>query len=62
MNYQHIKSNGFSGDTQGFCGAFSWLRCVSKPGFWHVIAYEPGFSSDGYAVTDDFGNLVRVTA
>ena len=62
MNYQSINAAGFSGDTNGFSGAFSWLRGTTKPGFWHVISYEQSFSRDGFAVTDDFGDLVRVTA
>ena len=62
MNFQTIKSVGYSDDTCGFSGAFSWLRSKTKPGFWHVIAYEQSFSRDGFAVTDDFGNLVRVPA
>lgn len=60
MIYDTITSTGFSGDTNGFSGAFSWFRSTFKPGFWHVIAYEQSFSRDGWAVTDDFGNLVRV--
>ena len=60
MNYQLIKSEGFSGNVSGYSYSFSWFRHESKPGFWHVVAHVPGFSSDGYAVTDDFGNLVRV--
>ena len=62
MNFHLIKFIGYSEDTCGFSGVFSWFRHKSKPGFWHVVAHVAGFSSDGYAVTDDFGNLVRVTA
>ena len=60
MNYQAIQSRGYSEDVSGFSYAFSWFRAASKPGFWHVVAHVPGFSNGGFAVTDDFGNLVRV--
>lgn len=62
MNYQSITTRGFSEDANGYSGVFSWFRSDSKPGIWCVVAYELGFSSSGYAVTDDFGNLVRVAA
>lgn len=48
-------------DIGGYSGAFSWWRNTCTPGLWSVCDHT-GFGSIGidYAVTDDFGNLVRV--
>ena len=60
MNYQPMITKGYTEYVHGFSGAFTWFRSALKPGFWLVIAHEESFSRDGWAVTDDFGNLVRV--
>ena len=52
---------GYSDDENGYSGAFSWWRNVNRR--WCVTCFEPSFFIDcavSYAVTDDYGNLVRV--
>ena len=61
MTYAAFATTGYTDDDCGFSGAFGWFRSKLKPGFWIVAVYESSFSKGGYAVTDDFGNLVRVT-
>lgn len=40
-----------------------WKRSVIDRRFWFFMIFDPFFSQnpDGWAVTDDFGNLVQVT-
>ena len=45
---------------RGFSGAFSWWTNKDKPGSWFVCGYGP-FCQSGFAVVDDFGNLVQVS-
>ena len=54
----------WSDDVQGFSGSYLWWRHHTRPGKWSVLAFESdlGFSNNGIAVTDDFGNLARVPA
>ncbi len=55
------RNTGFQNDIGGYSGAFSWWRNTYMPGLWSVCDHT-GFGTIGisYAVTDDFGNLVRV--
>ena len=62
MTYASFFTTGYTDDGCGYSGAFSWFRSVQRPGMWIVVAYENSFSDGGYATTDDFGNLVRVSA
>jgi len=51
---------GYTSDTGGYSGAFSWWRRVDKPG-WHVCGHIDGFTSlMSSGVTDDYGNIVKV--
>ena len=51
----------FTESDGGFTGAFSWWRKSDDWRFWYVSGYGQ-FCQSGLAVTDDFGNLVRVPA
>ena len=53
---------GYSADDCGYSGAFGWTRHALYPGKWLVICFEETFAKEltSFAVTDDFGNLVRV--
>ena len=53
---------GHTEHMSGFSGAFSWWRSASDPlRRWAWCGHEYGFAAaGGYAVTDDFGNLVAV--
>ena len=57
MNFNTI---GYVSDIHGFSGPFSWWR-ANDSRFWYVCSHTQ-FGSDGFAVQDDFGNLVRVPA
>ena len=46
--------------TQGCSGESIWWRSYSKAGMWVVIFHGASIAYDGFAVVDDFGNLVRV--
>jgi hypothetical protein len=57
-------AHGYSEDRYGFTGIFSYWRShtLGDPR-WVVISHiDSGFASDGHAVIDNFGNLVRVRA
>ena len=62
--YVLTTRTGLSDHARGFSGAYSWWRSKTHPGKWMVSALDCdlGFSNDGIAVTDDFGNLARVPA
>ena len=45
----------------GYTGSHSWWRNTITPRFWSVQGHGQ-FCESGLAVTDDFGNLVRVPA
>ena len=65
-NMQIIRASrqGYVSDDEGFSGFFSWWRSFNLPGKWTVICHENSFAKETSqtAVTDDFGNLVRVPA
>jgi hypothetical protein len=52
-----FKVTGYTDDAHGYSGLFSWWR--GDKNRWHVIGHGQ-FTVSGYAVVDDFGNLVRV--
>ena len=52
---------GYTQAAHGFSGAFSWWRKSDDARFWFVCGHRD-FCQSGLAVTDDFGNLVRVSA
>ena len=54
-------ATGFTNHDAGYTGAFSWCRSCLIPGKWYVCGHGQ-FAKSGYAVTDDFGTLVEVTA
>jgi len=45
----------------GTSGVFSWQPSTARHGYWYVMGYDQ-FTTSGYAVVDDFGNLVKVPA
>lgn len=45
----------------GTSGVFSWQPSTARQGYWYVMGYDQ-FTTSGYAVVDDFGNLVKVPA
>ena len=57
-----IKRLGYVGDCDGYTGSFSWWRHPFKPGKWQMHCHEKCYKNDSTfdAVTDDFGNIVRV--
>jgi hypothetical protein len=59
-NYTHTRT-GYVEDWNGYSGSFSWWRSNKDWRFWSICAHT-NFGKDGRAVTDDFGNLVEVTA
>jgi len=51
---------GYTDNTGGYSGTFSWWRRDDKPG-WFVCGHIHGFTeSTAFGVTDDFGNIVKV--
>ena len=57
-----LIKHGYSADDCGYSGSFSWSRHARHPGKWLVTCHEDTFAKYlvSMAVTDDFGNLVRV--
>ena len=55
------RCTGWVEDCSGFSYAFSWFRLARDSRFWLVIGHGP-FTKSGTAVTDDFGDLVEVSA
>lgn len=60
MNYISTIT-GYSEHDGGYSGAFSWWLSATNPGKWCICSLR-SFDGGGLAVTDDFGNLVRVAA
>ena len=56
------NSRGYSDEECGFSGAYGWFKHIAYPGKWLVTCYEVTFAKETtcFAITDDFGNLVRV--
>jgi hypothetical protein len=61
MNTMLMKTAGYTDDCNGYNGSFSWWRNKLDARFWSVCAHT-AFGRGGLAVTDDFGNLVKVAA
>ena len=61
IDYIWTKRMSYTQAAHGFSGAFSWWRKSDDWRFWCVQGYRD-FCESGLAVTDDFGNLVRVPA
>ena len=61
INYIFTTRTGYTQAAHGFSGAFSWWRRSDDWRFWWVQGHRD-FCESGLAVTDDFGNLVRVPA
>ena len=61
---QLMNRAGYTEHVSGYSGPFSWFRTSFFPGKWLVVSHETSFAKDttARAVTDDFGNLVRVPA
>ena len=58
----HIATiTGYSEHTSGYSGVFSWWLSKTNPGKWRICDHG-SFEGDGLAVTDNFGNLVRVAS
>jgi hypothetical protein len=55
----NINILGYSADTKGYSGVFSWWRSKTNRNRWYVSGYGP-FTRGGYAITNDFGDLVEV--
>lgn len=55
METNHIGESAWN-------GLASWFRCRRDRRFYGVLIYDHyfGVREDGFAVCDDFGNLVRV--
>ena len=58
-DYIFTKRTAYTQTDGGYSGSFSWWRNTSRPWLWSVQAHRD-FCQSGLAVTDDFGNLVRV--
>ena len=58
MNMMSLR-HGYSQDTCGFTGDYSWWMYSGDRRMWMVTGYEP-FTKSGEAVIDNFGNLVEV--
>jgi hypothetical protein len=59
--YSSFNRLGYTGDSCGYSGAFSWWRDGRYR--WRVCCHEASFCIDSVlsnAVVDDFGSLVRV--
>ena len=58
----NLTKSGYSAHDGGYSGTFGWTTHASHPGRWLVTFYGSAFAkaSVSFAVTDDFGNLVRV--
>jgi len=61
--FQIFKTIGYTEHNCGFSVSFSWFLSSLHPGKWLVICHETSFAKEvtSTAVTDDFGNLVRVS-
>lgn len=56
-----IRTTGYVDDIRGYSGAFSWWRSAVDRRF-HTVMDMTGFCAEKTcrAVTDDYGNLVKV--
>lgn len=56
-----MAHNSTSADDIGYNDDFLWSRSYIRPGIWWVNGLKDLSQATSYAaVTDDFGNLVRV--
>ena len=51
----------YSDPNCGFSSSHSWAKDLTNFSRWYV-AHTDSFCTSGYAVVDDFGNLVKVAA
>jgi hypothetical protein len=61
MNLRTFKTTGYTEDCNGYSVMFSWWRNTIDARFWSICSHTE-FGRDCRAVTDDFGNLVKVAA